>query len=98
MKPLRPNRAARVEQDVGPVAPGVVHYTGDLLFNDLWLRPALAPRHRGLVTGRRCRRLSAAGAAHHDSSIHNRHAGRDVWAPRQSYLLDRHHRATARDQ
>jgi 4-carboxymuconolactone decarboxylase len=43
-------RAARVEQDVGPVAPGLVHYTGDLLFNDLWLRPALAPRDRSLVT------------------------------------------------
>ncbi len=43
-------RAARVRQDVGPVAPGVVHYTGDLLFNDLWLRPALAPRDRSLVT------------------------------------------------
>jgi 4-carboxymuconolactone decarboxylase len=43
-------RAARVQQDVGPVAPGVVHYTGDLLFNDLWLRPALAPRDRSLVT------------------------------------------------
>jgi len=43
-------RAARVEQDVGPVAPGLVHYTSDLLFHDLWLRPALAPRDRSLVT------------------------------------------------
>ena len=43
-------RAKRVEQDVGPVAPGLVQYTGDLLFNDLWLRPALAPRDRSLVT------------------------------------------------
>ena len=30
-------RAARVEQDAGPVAPGVVQYTTDLLFRDLWL-------------------------------------------------------------
>jgi 4-carboxymuconolactone decarboxylase len=43
-------RAARVARDVGPVAPGVVHYTGDLLFNEVWLRPALAPRDRSLVT------------------------------------------------
>ena len=43
-------RAARVEQDAGAVAPGVVHYTGELLFRDLWLRPALTPRDRSLVT------------------------------------------------
>jgi 4-carboxymuconolactone decarboxylase len=43
-------RAARVEQDVGPVAPGVVQYTSDVLFHDLWLRPALAPRDWSLVT------------------------------------------------
>jgi 4-carboxymuconolactone decarboxylase len=43
-------RAARVEQDVGPVAPGVVQYTSDVLFHELWLRPALATRDRSLVT------------------------------------------------
>jgi 4-carboxymuconolactone decarboxylase len=43
-------RAARVEQDVGPLAPGLVQYTSDVLFHDLWLRPALAPRDRSLVT------------------------------------------------
>jgi len=43
-------RAARVEQIFGPVAPGVVKYTTELLFRDLWLRPALAPRDRSLVT------------------------------------------------
>lgn len=43
-------RAAAVEQNFGAVAPGVVHYTTDLLFRDLWLRPALAPRDRSLVT------------------------------------------------
>jgi 4-carboxymuconolactone decarboxylase len=44
------DRAARVQQDFGHVAPGVVQYTTDLLFRDLWLRPALAPRDRSLVT------------------------------------------------
>jgi 4-carboxymuconolactone decarboxylase len=43
-------RATRVQQDVGPVSPGLVQYTGDLLFRDLWLRPDLAPRDRSLVT------------------------------------------------
>ena len=27
-----------------------MHYTTDLLFRNLWLRPALAPRDRSLVT------------------------------------------------
>lgn len=43
-------RATAVEQNFGGVAPGVVQYTTDLLFRDLWLRPALAPRDRSLVT------------------------------------------------
>lgn len=43
-------RAARVQQDVGPVSPGVVKYTSEVLFRDLWLRPGLAPRDRSLVT------------------------------------------------
>lgn len=43
-------RAARVESDVGPVSAGLVQYTADLLFKDLWLRPGLAPRDRSLVT------------------------------------------------
>lgn len=43
-------RASIVEKNFGTVAPGVVQYTTDLLFRDLWLRPALAPRDRSLVT------------------------------------------------
>lgn len=43
-------RANTVEKNFGAVAPGVVQYTTDLLFRDLWLRPALAPRDRSLVT------------------------------------------------
>jgi 4-carboxymuconolactone decarboxylase len=43
-------RAASVEQNFAAVAPGVVQYTTDGLFRDLWLRPALAPRDRSLVT------------------------------------------------
>jgi len=43
-------RASRVEEQFGKVAPGLVQYTTDLLFRNLWLRPALAPRDRSLVT------------------------------------------------
>lgn len=43
-------RATRVGDQFGSVAPGVVQYTTDVLFRDLWLRPHLAPRDRSLVT------------------------------------------------
>jgi 4-carboxymuconolactone decarboxylase len=43
-------RAERVGQQFGEVAPGVVQYTSSVLFRDLWLRPDLAPRDRSLVT------------------------------------------------
>src|SRR5438309_4398579 len=43
-------RAQRVGAQFGKVAPGVVQYTTDVLFRDLWLRPDLAPRDRSLVT------------------------------------------------
>ncbi|SAK54333.1 4-carboxymuconolactone decarboxylase [Caballeronia hypogeia] len=43
-------RAQMVAENFGAVAPGVVQYTTDILFRDLWLRPGLAPRDRSLVT------------------------------------------------
>lgn len=43
-------RATNVEQQFGKIAPGLVQYTTDVLFRDLWLRPDLAPRDRSLVT------------------------------------------------
>lgn len=43
-------RASRVDQQFGAAFPGIVQYTTDLLFRDLWLRPDLAPRDRSLVT------------------------------------------------
>lgn len=44
------DRATRVNEQFGASFPGVVQYTTDLLFRDLWLRPGLAPRDRSLVT------------------------------------------------
>jgi 4-carboxymuconolactone decarboxylase len=43
-------RATQVSTNFGAVSPGLVQNTTDLLFRDLWLRPALAPRDRSLVT------------------------------------------------
>lgn len=43
-------RATLVESNFGKVAPGVVKYTTEALFLDLWLRPGLAPRDRSLMT------------------------------------------------
>jgi 4-carboxymuconolactone decarboxylase len=43
-------RALRVSEQFGSVAPGIVQNTTDVLFRDLWLRPDLAPRDRSLVT------------------------------------------------
>jgi len=49
-KDAEAKRATGVEQNFGSVAPGIVQYTTDVLFRDLWLRPDLAPRDRSLVT------------------------------------------------
>jgi 4-carboxymuconolactone decarboxylase len=43
-------RATQVGANFGATAPGLVENTTDVLFRDLWLRPALAPRDRSLVT------------------------------------------------
>lgn len=43
-------RVSRNDQQFGSVAPGVLHYTTNVLFRDLWLRPDLPPRDRSLVT------------------------------------------------
>jgi 4-carboxymuconolactone decarboxylase len=43
-------REAFVQERFGAVSQGVVDNTRDLLFRDLWLRPALEPRDRSLVT------------------------------------------------
>lgn len=43
-------RATRVGEQFGQITPSLVEYTTDVLFRDLWLRPALAPRDRSLAT------------------------------------------------
>src|SRR5882757_911550 len=44
------HRATQVNNNFGQISPGLVQNTTDLLFRELWLRPALAPRDRSLVT------------------------------------------------
>jgi 4-carboxymuconolactone decarboxylase len=39
-----------VSNNFGAVSAGLVQNTTDVLFRDLWLRPALGPRDRSLVT------------------------------------------------
>ncbi|MGH7939653.1 MAG: carboxymuconolactone decarboxylase family protein [Limisphaerales bacterium] len=43
-------RAAAVQENAGAISSGLVQFTGELLFKNLWLRPGLAPRDRSLVT------------------------------------------------
>jgi len=43
-------RATLVANNFGAVSPGLVQNTTDLIFRDLWLRPALKSRDRSLVT------------------------------------------------
>ena len=43
-------RATSVKAQFGTFFPGMVQYTTDVLFRDLWLRPDLAPRDRSLIT------------------------------------------------
>lgn len=49
-KAAEAQRESTVQQNFGMVSPGVVQFTRDTLFNDVWLRPGLAPRDRSLVT------------------------------------------------
>jgi 4-carboxymuconolactone decarboxylase len=38
------------ERMFGDFAPGLVHFTDDVLFGDAWKRPQLSPRDRSLIT------------------------------------------------
>jgi len=38
------------EKMLGDFAPGLVHFTDDVLFGDAWKRPQLSPRDRSLIT------------------------------------------------
>ncbi|PHY18131.1 carboxymuconolactone decarboxylase family protein [Caulobacter sp. BP25] len=43
-------RASFIAETVTPVSPSLQHFTDDLLYHEVWRRPGLAPRDRGLAT------------------------------------------------
>lgn len=49
-EPAEARREAAVTHEFASVAPGLLQFTRDVVFRDLWLRPGLAPRDRCLVT------------------------------------------------
>ena len=77
-------RATRVGQQFGVVSPGVVQYTTDVLFRDLWLRPDLAPRDRSLVT---ISALIASGQVAQLGSHLNRAMDNGLTQPQASEVL-----------
>ena len=38
------------EKMFGDFAPGLVHFTDDVLFGEVWRRPQLSPKERSLIT------------------------------------------------
>lgn len=40
----------RARKAFGHIAPALAQYTDDVLFGDVWERPALSPRDRSLIT------------------------------------------------
>ena len=48
--PDEATRAAFIAETVAPVSPALQHFTDDLLYHEVWLRPALAPRDRSIST------------------------------------------------
>lgn len=44
------NQPSGAQKMFGDFAPGLVHFTDDVLFGDVWTRSDLSPRDRSLVT------------------------------------------------
>jgi 4-carboxymuconolactone decarboxylase len=44
------NESSGAEKMFGGFAPGLVHFTDDVLFGEAWKRPQLSPRDRSLIT------------------------------------------------
>ena len=43
-------RAGFIKENIRPVSAALQHYTDDLLYHEVWLRPGLEPRDRNLAT------------------------------------------------
>jgi 4-carboxymuconolactone decarboxylase len=77
-------RTERVGRQFGAAFPGLVQYTTDILFRDLWLRPGLAPRDRSLVT---VSALIASGQLAQMASHLNRAMDNGLTAPQVSEAI-----------
>jgi 4-carboxymuconolactone decarboxylase len=77
-------RTDRVGRQFGAAFPGIVQYTTDILFRDLWLRPGLTPRDRSLVT---VSALIASGQLAQFSSHLNRAMDNGLTAPQISEAI-----------
>lgn len=54
------NEPSGAQKMFGGFAPGLVHFTDDVLFGEAWKRPQLSPRDRSLIT---VATLTAGGSA-----------------------------------
>ena len=66
----------------GDFAPGLVHFTDDVLFGQVWKRPQLSPKESSLIT---VAALTAAGGAG-GARTHDRRIMRSYW-PGAPYAL-----------
>lgn len=64
------NEPSGAQKMFGSFAPGLVHFTDDVLFAEAWKRPQLSPRDRSLIT---VAALTAGGHAE-QLTFHLRHA------------------------
>ena len=48
--PAQPDRQSGAARMFGDFAPGLVAFTDDVLFGQVWTRPELSPRDRSLIT------------------------------------------------
>jgi hypothetical protein len=44
------NEPSGAQKLFGDFAPGLVHFTDDVLFGEVWKRPQLSPKERSLIT------------------------------------------------
>jgi alkylhydroperoxidase/carboxymuconolactone decarboxylase family protein YurZ len=58
---LQPEERSGAAKMFGDFAPGLVAFTDDVLFGEVWARPGLSPRDRSLVT---VGALTTAGVSH----------------------------------
>ena len=89
-------REAAIAQNFGAVSPGLIQFTTDVLFRNLWLRPGFTPRDRNLVT---VSTVVGTGQVHFESNLFRmparkpyceKTAGSATLAAENAFLRDLH--------